>query len=323
MRIGISGSCTILAIALTLGGVSIVKAQQPDSTPQTTKSVKTVTKTKTKKKTSSSPHISVTKESGGEVVPTVNQDSIAAAERARQDSINAARQDSIQRAQQMQRDSIAALERQKQDSIERARHDSIARAELIAHADAARRVWIRRHGGWYAGVAAGASIPTGAWTSAGLNSGGYSTGFNMTVPVGYDFPNRMYGLRLDGTFDQHNGKNFNANVGAPNLLVWGLNLDLRLRTPVGNSFNRFYVLGGGSWAHYSGFFTDFANPNNPTGNGGASHWGWNVGGGFNYNWKAMTGLFVESRYIWLNAESQTGFPFSNASWVPIVVGLSF
>lgn len=322
MRIGFSDSCAILAIALSLGGVSTVRAQQPDTTHQTTKSVKTVTKTK--KKTASSKHISVTKESGGEVVPTVNQDSIAAIGRARQDSINAARQDSIQRAQQMQRDSIAALERHKQDSIEGARHDSIARVALIERADAARRIWMRKHGGWYAGAAVGASIPTGAWTSAGLNSGGYSTGFNMTVPIGYDFANKMYGVRLDGTFDQHNGKNFSSNFTAPNILVWGLNLDLRLRTPVGGySFNRFYLLGGGSWAHYSGFFTDFANPNNPTGNGGASHWGWNVGGGFNYNWKAMTGLFVESRYIWLNAESQAGFPFSNAAWVPIVVGLTF
>jgi len=85
-----SSSCAIgLAIALTLGGVSTVKAQQTDSTPQTTKTRKS---TKTKKKTSSSQRIPITKESSGEVAPTptVNQDSIAAAERARQDSIAAA-----------------------------------------------------------------------------------------------------------------------------------------------------------------------------------------------------------------------------------------
>src|SRR5256885_15363401 len=139
MRIGFSSSCAIgLAIALTLGGVSTVKAQQTDSTRRTTKS------TKSKGRTTSSERIPIKKESGGEVaVPTVNQDSIAAAERARQDAIAAAaeraRLDSIARVEQMRRDSIAAAERRRQDSIaaaQRALQDSLARAGSIARAEA-------------------------------------------------------------------------------------------------------------------------------------------------------------------------------------------
>jgi hypothetical protein len=203
MRIGFSSSCAIgLAIALTLGGVSTVKAQQTDSTRKA-KSTKT-----TRRATSSSKRIPITKEgtAGGEVVPTVNQDSIAAAERARADSAMAAaeraRQDSIARIEQMRRDSIAFAERRKQDSIaaaERARQDSLARADSIARADAARLAYMRHRGGWYFGVAFGASIPTGSFTNAGFNSGGYSTGWNATVPIGYDFSNSPLGIRFDGT----------------------------------------------------------------------------------------------------------------------------
>ena len=114
MRIGFSSSCAIgLAIALTLGGVSTVKAQQTDSTRRTTR---TTTSRRTTRTTRSSQRIPISKDrstSGGEVAaqpaptPTVNQDSIAAAECARQDSIAAAeraRQDSVARIEQMRRD---------------------------------------------------------------------------------------------------------------------------------------------------------------------------------------------------------------------------
>jgi len=76
MRIGFSSSCAIgLAIALTLGGVSTVQAQQKDSTRRTTRST-----SQPKRKATSSKRIPITKESPGEVAPTptVNQDSIAA-----------------------------------------------------------------------------------------------------------------------------------------------------------------------------------------------------------------------------------------------------
>ena len=327
MRIGITTRCAIgLMIALSLGAASTVKAQQTDSTRRTTKTTK-------KKKATSSQRIPIKKESPGEVAPapTVNQDSIAAAERARQDSIAAAaaraRQDSIARAEQMRRDSIAAAERRKQDSIaaaEKARQDSIARADSIAAAERARIKYMQHHGGWYFGIGAGASIPTGNMTSAGFNSGGYSTGWDIVVPVGYDFSNSPLGFRLDGTFDQLNGKDFNTNFSAPNLDAWSLNMDLRLRVPLGRTWSRFYVLGGATYSGLSGWFTDFSNPNAPTNKQSTTgDWGWNAGGGFNFNWGSMVGLFVESRYVWVNQSNTIGYPYNNAAWVPIVLGVTF
>jgi hypothetical protein len=335
MRMRFSSSCAFgLAIALTVGGVSTVNAQQADGAPPSTKS------TKSKPKTGSSQRIPIKKQFDGEVVapaPTVNQDSIAAAERARQEAIAAearARQEAIARAEQARRDSIAAAERRKQDSLaaERARLDAIARADSIARAEmaraeAARLSYMRKHGGWYFGIGFGASVPTGDFTNAGLNSGGYGTGWNMTIPVGYDFSNSPVGIRFDIDFDQLNGKDFNSNVNASNLNAWTTNLDLRLRVPLGKTWSRFYMLGGATYSNISGWDQNFSNPNAPqdkfTFGDSNGRWGWNAGAGLNFNWGSMVGMFVESRYIAINANTVSGFPYTKAAWVPIVLGVTF
>jgi hypothetical protein len=101
-------------------------------------------------------------------------------------------------------------------------------------------------------------------------------------------------------------------------------MDVRLRVPLGRSWNRFYVLGGATYSGLSGWFTDFSDPNNPTNKQSTQgDWGYNVGGGFNFNWGSMVGLFLESRYVWVNQSSTIGFPYNNASWVPIVLGITF
>ncbi|HWC45357.1 MAG TPA: hypothetical protein VG868_04515, partial [Casimicrobiaceae bacterium] len=234
MRVRIASSCAIaLAIALSVGVVPTVHAQQ-SSKPSKTKQAKNGTKTP--RSTTSTKRVPITKESGGEVAPPApNADSIAAAERARQDSIAAAaeraRQEEAARAEQLRREQEAAAERRRQDSIaaaERARQEELARQDSIARAEAERISNMRKHGGWYFGIGFGASIPTGAITSARTNNGGYSTGWNATVPVGYDFNKSPIGIRLDATFDELQGQDFNTNFSAPNLHAWTGNLDMRL-----------------------------------------------------------------------------------------------
>jgi hypothetical protein len=186
---------------------------------------------------------------------------------------------------------------------------------------------MRHKGGFYWGIAAGASIPTGNFTNAGVENGGYSTGWNITIPVGYDWNYSPLGVRLDVAFDQLAGQDFNTNFTAPNLNSWSANLDLKLRVPLGKSFNRFYVLGGATYSNLSGWFTDFSDPNNPStkesfgdSNG---RWGWNAGGGFSFNWGHTVGMFLESRYVWVDANVVAGFPYNRAEWVPIVLGVTF
>jgi opacity protein-like surface antigen len=339
MRIGFLSSCAIgLAIALTVGEVSTAQAQQTDTTTQKT----TRTARRTHRTTRSSQRIPISKDrnmSTGEVAqqpaptPTVNQDSIAAAERARQDSIAAverARQDSIARVEQAQRDSIAAAERRRQDSIaavEKARQDSIARADSIAAAQALALRLRRWAGGPYIGIAGGLAMPMGDIKNAAANTGGYNNGWNVTVPIGWDFNNSPFGIRLDGSFNRLGAKNYNTAFNAPDVTVYSGSGDLKLRLPLGRTWSRFYVLGGATASKFTGYNTNFTNPNAPTTQQSFSNaswkWGWNAGGGFNFNFGRMTGLFVEARYMSVSPDNVTGFPYSEAKFVPLILGIQF
>lgn len=272
--------------------------------------------------------------------PTVNQDSIAAAERARQDSIAAverARQDSIARVEQMRRDSIAAAEKARQDSIaaaEKARQDSIARADSIAQAEALAIRMRRWAGGAYIGIAGGATMTTGDLSNSanidvagGNPSGGYGTGWNITVPIGWDFTGNPFGLRIDGSWGRLAANNFTSSGSSyhpSDLNVAQLNGDVKLRVPLGRTYSRFYVLGGGGVSRFYGYSTTPLTGGNTVSFGNASNkWGWNAGGGFNFNFGRMTGLFLEARYMSFSTDANTGFPYTSAHTIPIILGIQF
>ena len=337
MRIGFSSSCAIgLAIALTLGAVSSADAQQRDTTHRT------------RRRATSAQRIPISKErpsttSPGEVTqpaptptPTVNQDSIAAVERARQDSIAAAeraRQEEMARVEQMRRDSIAAAERRRQDSIaavERARQESIARADSIARAVAAAIAMRRWAGGFYIGVAGGASMPMGDLKNRATNS--YNTGWNVTVPFGWDFHGNPFGIRFDGSYDNLKGRNNFTSNGASggtritehDATLVSLNGDVKLRVPLGRTWSRFYVLGGGGASRVYGYPLNASTTQKFS--DAKTNWNWNAGAGFNFNFGRMTGLFLESRYISMNADASNTpatFPYKKANFVPIILGIQF
>lgn len=303
------------AVALTLGSIE-VKAQDTTTTNRDTASM---TSTRRARRTArSTTRIRVSKEqtSTGEVtptpapMPTVNQDSINAAnaERARQDSIAAAdraRQDSIANAERMRQDSIAAAER--------ARQDSIARADSIAAAERAFR--LRQIGGFYWGLAAGVAEPTQNVDIA------HNTGFNIDMPFGVDPIGSPLGLRFDVGYTSFANRSdfFGANTsGRPQ--VWSGSADLKLRLPVVQRFihrANLYALGGATYYHYKNLTLV------PQGGGTAvpsDDWanklGWNAGGGLSFGW-GRTNLFVESRYMTFSHEGLKG------GHVPIVLGFSW
>lgn len=319
MRVGITSSCAIgLAIALTLGAVPSAQAQQTDTT---------------RRKPTSSQRVRISK---GEVAPPVNQDSINAAERARQDSIAAAeraRQEELARLEQMRRDSIAAAERRRQDSlaaVERARMDSIARADSIARERARIRAMMWG-GGFWVGAGGGVTIPAGRISNSAPFTGGYTTGWGFTVPIGYDWPGQWFGLRVDYAFDRMGGDNYTVvtngianNIDAKALTNNAFNFDGKLRVPLGRTWSRFYVIGGATVSNLSGWSNTPETGGNQVEVGDAGwDWGWNAGAGFTFAW-GRTGLFLESRYVLVNRSGQViGFPYSNASWVPITLGIQF
>ena len=100
--------------------------------------------------------------------------------------------------------------------------------------------------------------------SAGANTGGYSNGWNVTVPIGWDFNRTPFGIRVDGSFDRLGARNFNSAFDAPDVTVYSGSADLKLRVPLGRTWSRFYVLGGATASKFTGYYTVWPTPTTPT-----------------------------------------------------------
>jgi opacity protein-like surface antigen len=232
-------------------------------------------------------------------------DSIAAAERARQEElarIERARQDSIAAAERARQEELARIERARQDSIaraEQARRDSIAAAERARE----ERFLAGRFNGWYFNLGGGLTMPTGALDDL------YGKGWNVTGSLGWHPTQSAFGVRFDATYDRLNGESFPAgssNELADASVLAGLG-EVTLRIPKALGLNPYLVGGGGVYR-----FSDYGG----AGSESSTEFGWNVGGGLRFGW-GFTSLFVESRYM------SVGTPGERATFVPIILGITF
>src|SRR5438105_8059749 len=325
MRVRISSSCAIgLAIALLLGATPTARAQQQEP-----------------RRTTSSRRIPVTKDRPARPAPTsapatarVNQDSIAAAERARQDSIAAAaaaaaaaernQQDDRARRDQMRRDSITIAERQRQDSIaaaDQARQDSIARVHNRSRSNEQLRMARRYNSGFYMGVAGGSTMPMGELKTNVSNS--YNMGWNVTVPCGWNFSGFPIGLRFDLAMDNLLAKaNLLDSFGNPmrNVAIYSGSGGLKLNVPIFRTASRFYLLGGAGAHRITGYATSVDSTQ--TIKDAKTNVGWYGGAGLNFSF-GRTALFIESRYINVNAKQPVGFAYEKATYIPIILGFQF
>jgi len=328
MRIRFS-SCTVgLGIALLLAAVPTARAQQQDPP----------------RRTSSTRRIRVTKDGPTRPAPVatqrVNQDSIVSAERARQDSIAAAeraRQDSMAAAErarqdqvrqaQSRNDSITIAERHRQDSIaaaDQARQDSIAHAQDSRRSSNALRMARRYNSGFYIAVAGGQTMPMGDIKQATTNS--YNMGWNVTVPFGWDFG--PLGLRFDLAMDNLMGKtNAYDQLGNPttprNIAIYSGSGGLKLNLPIFRTASRFYVIGGAGAHRITGYATSQAGSDSAqTIQNAKTDIGWYGGGGLNFRF-GRTAMFIESRYINVNAKKPAGFAYDKVNYLPIIVGIGF
>jgi hypothetical protein len=295
------------------------------------------------RRTTSTRRIPVTKDRPTRPAPTadatpkVNQDSIAAAaaaaERARQDSIAAAdarnKQEQLARQEQMRRDSITVAERQRQDSIaaaEAARQDSIARAQQRSRSDASLRMARRYNSGFYMAIAGGSTMPMGDIKKSPINS--YDAGWNVTVPFGWDFSRIPLGIRFDLAMDNLTGKaNFLDSFGNPaaarNIAIYSASGGLKLNVPLFRTASRFYLIGGAGAHRITGYATSAAGSDSAqTIKDAKTNVGWYGGGGLNFRF-GRTALFVESRYINIDAKAPVGFPYNKANYLPIILGFEF
>ena len=302
-----------VAVALVVGATSA--SAQADTTRRTT---------------TSQQRVRVTKESAGEVVRRDSafiRDSVARADSiARMETM---RRDSVARA-----DSLAALERARLDSIAR---DSTARADSIARAtppappatvtDTIRNPTLptmssdsygMRRGGFYFGLGGGPNIPTGTVEDV------YKTGFNVTVPIGWQPLNSPFGLRLDLGYSRFNGRSagengLTAQPDDPN--IWSATANATLDVIRWGESRRgaLYLVGGGGAYRFTDFYNFDRSDNDPEsafegdpvtklGLTGGAGLAFPIGG---------SSFFVESRYTTADTEG------TNTKWVPIIIGLKW
>src|SRR5688572_11144394 len=294
---------SVVAVALVLGAASTASAQA-DTTRRTT----------------SQQRVRVTKEATG----TVRDSAFIRDSIARADSIarmEAMRRDSVARA-----DSLARLERMRLDSIARdsaARADSIARATPAPTPPPAPEVtttdaFKTGRGAWYIGLGGGPNIPTGTVNDF------YKTGFNVTVPIGWQPQNSAFGIRFDLGYARLNGREAGVNgltvqPDDPNIWSATANATLDLVRFGENRRGALYLVGGGGVYRFTDFFNADRSDNEPdsafegepvtkgglTGGGGLA---FPIGG---------ASLFVESRYTTAFTEGE------NTKWVPVIIGLKW
>lgn len=191
---------------------------------------------------------------------------------------------------------------------------------------------IREIGGFYAGLAFGAAIPSGdEFTNF------QSTGWNVTVPVGWDPIGSPAGARLNLAYSQFGKRGvFDQTFATPE--IFQTDFDLKIRFPIESPLvRRFQVYGLGGVTYNA--FRALAQFDRVSGvvavgdsigrsiainfgfpqivdNDWHSAWGWNAGGGLQMGWHRAN-VFVESRYVHFSHNS-----FSVAQ-VPIIIGASW
>jgi hypothetical protein len=247
--------------------------------------------------------------------------------------IDPSRDDSIRTAQ-WKFDSIAAVfeKNQLRRRLTQDMRDRVAaiRAEETAKNDAEALALKRRLArGYYVGVAGGASAPQRAVRD------GYTGGYNVTVPVGFDATDLPLGVRVDVSVDHLNGTRLynplmQTTAMSGDITVWSLNTDLKLRvpTPGGGTRTHLYALAGLGAHRLTGGVYGTTSPNagdNMTFNQASTKLGWNVGAGAAIAW-GPTELFIESRFFQVKTDlayHSNGGVGTYASFTPVVVGIQW
>ncbi|MDF2771567.1 MAG: hypothetical protein K0S86_1061 [Geminicoccaceae bacterium] len=297
------------AVALALGTASTASAQA-DTTRRTT----------------SEQRVRVTKEATGEVVrrdsafirdSIARADSLARMERMRQDSIT--RADSMARLERMRQDSIARDSAARADSMARAQRDTTVRTDTIRTPGTEMMTsdaFSVRRGSWYLGLGGGPNVPVGVVEDV------YKTGFNVTVPIGWQPQQSAFGIRFDLSYSRLNGRD---DLGAavqpddPNIWSATANATLDLFRFGDSQRGALYLVGGGGVFRFTDFFNTDRSDNEPesafegdpvtkAGLTGGAGLAFPIGG---------ASLFVESRYTNAFTDGE------NTRWVPVVIGLKW
>ena len=142
------------------------------------------------------------------------------------------------------------------------------------------------------GGAAGIAFPSGDL------SNGASTGYNVTLMVGYKPMLTPIGVRVEAAYNE-----FGADAGFRKINIPAFTGNLVYTLP-GISFSP-YIIGG------AGLYT----PNTDVNGGRQNQFGFNVGGGIKIPLSSSFETFVEARYNRVSVDN------GNLSFIPVTVGI--
>jgi len=250
--------------------------------------------------------------------------------------IDTTRDDSIRTAQ-FKFDSVTAafdktqlrrnLTDQMRERVDAAKAEALAQENARKAAeDAALKRKLER--GFYIGIAGGANTPLRDVRD------GYTGGFNVTVPVGFDWTDLPLGVRADFSADHLNGTRLHNQLEqtlamSGDITVWSLNTDLKLRIPApGGTRTHFYALAGIGAHRVSGGVYGTTSPNAGTNlefKDASTKLGWNAGGGAAIAWGPAE-IFVESRFFQVKTDLSyhlNGGIGTYTAFTPFVIGVQF
>jgi hypothetical protein len=206
------------------------------------------------------------------------------------------------------------------DTLPRTRTDTVTTTTTVHTDTLATMPGEMRRGrfgkGFYIGVGGGASVPTGNFDN------GFKTGWNVTVPIGWQSSDSPWGVRLDASYDRVTGRSFGtgpASFALRDAGIWSGQLDLTLLFPFGSNGTGLYLMGGGGVHHFSygsGFNSSTPVPYTGATSGSETKLGVNGGAGLNFSLGSAS-MFLESRYVSVFTKGK------NTNYVPIVLGFRF
>jgi hypothetical protein len=210
----------------------------------------------------------------------------------------------------------AALEVQRRRTVST---DLVVQYRLDSIADASRSLGAARSGFYY-DLAGGLSQPISDLRA------GYTTGWNVTVPVGWHFAERPFGIRADASWDRLTGQASSATY-VSDLSVFSFNGDATVRHRVDalGPTGAVYLLGGGGLhrmvarstrgnvvgTNANGFATSFSDAE--------TRWGFNGGAGASLT-VGQLAVFVETRYIQFTSGNVAA---GKARFLPMILGVTF
>ncbi|HUQ80987.1 MAG TPA: hypothetical protein VM076_07620 [Gemmatimonadaceae bacterium] len=255
-------------------------------------------------------------------------DSTMRMETARRDSVT--RADSMARMERMRVDSIARDSASRADSMSRASQTTTTTStttSTTATTDTVRNPTMpsmssdsygQRKGGLYFGLGGGPNIPTGTLNDV------YKSGFNVTLPIGWQPMGSPFGLRLDLGYSRLNGRSIGENgltaqPDDPNIWSATANATLDLVRFGDTGRGALYLVGGGGVFRFTDFFNSDNTDNDATSafqGSPVTKGGLTGGAGLAFPIGGMS-LFVESRYTTAFTQGE------NTKWVPVILGFKW